>query len=809
MDFQQISHDVMRQYLGNFNAGLANGGAVLGTTPVTAGSFNFPITSADKQPTIRLGLPAPITAPVTPQSLNPPPAVSADKQPKFPAIGLADGGSIFDVRQQPTFPALPVSQQPGTTPVTASSTNPVITSADKQPTIPVQRLGLANSGLIPGKVDPTVADDVTINAKRGEYVFSPEVVTALGGPQVLDALAASVKQSIGMPPTVGPKMGGMPDAMGRMDKPGLADGGGVGPAADWYDPTQEKLRGFESEAAKGRDLPRGQGVRVGQGSPVVNTSPAVPVGTPYPPNPSTLPVVRTQPGMPDTTRFERGFSMGQEGATVSPARPAKAPLQIEYGIDGGSRTVPSRGPRPVAPAADVYQDARTMAGTGARPFVNNKALGLITKLANSPVAKGIGMAGAASQLYTGAQKTMQGDYLGGVNDLLAGGGYFAGPVGKAYSAGNAAGTVINSGINALGLGIDPNSGINGDYTPEQQAILDRSAEVKRRMANGTVTPKTAGIPMLPGGLYDTPNNRALMARITAQPDTSDTGLPSRQGPTTTPEQDDASRAAARTASEAGYAKSAAEQDANAERLQQRDKSAAIGLNLKNIQDSIANEARNAAYLATLGPDGTGKDNLAASKIRMDALKEQLGIAIGQYNLDEAAGSKREGLRMGLTEKQIADATARRGQDIVGVGNQAEMGIKKEDLALRREQGIGKQERADNALAVRELANEGVIQKIVADTYAKKLTEYAGLENAEQMALDAAEAAGAIARGDTVIPGVKGQEASSPWFGKNTPAVKARPQKIVPKKTAANPDKLASQYYSPAEIAAYKKSKGLI
>lgn len=699
--------------------GYAGGGAVQRTglamgTPIqdVRQQPTTPILSPAQQPTITIGISAdrqPGTTPVTAESLNPLPAVSAGQQPRLPAIGLADGGSpgLWTANRDasntnwkdmeainaaaappaatPVAPATsiattaaPATSAAGpsafagmggpTTEFTTSPTGSSYVGADyNQPNTLLSAfkgkpnafgttanarlgIGLANSGVIPGKVDPTVADDVTINAKIGEYYFSPEVVAALGGPQVLDALAASVKQSIGLPPTVGPKMHNEPDAMGRMDKPGLADGGPVD--REMYDGNGPLSRLITN-----------------------------------PPTAEGRPASQPAPLNYDTSNYGRG------------AVPAIASA-INTGVDRAGSWI-----------KDTFTD---------------------TNAANRPI---YGQPAAAP----------------------------AKPI--------------------VGL---PSHGGNAWTAPD----------APQPVATRPDTNMTA--------------QQMVSAATRATPQA--VGLPTRRDPDTTPEQDDASRRAAQTTLEAGYAKSAADQDANRERLQQRDKTTAIGLNLKNLQDSIANEARNAAYLATLGPNGTGKDNLAASKIRMDALNTQLGIATGQYKIDEDTGIRREGLRMGLTEKQIADLTTRRGQDINAAGDQAELGIKKDDLALRRETGIGKQERADNALAVRELANEGAIQKIVADTYAKKLTEYAGLENAEQMALDAAEAAGAIARGDTVIPGVKGIAATAPWFGKNTPEVKARPQKIVLKKTsrtAPSPDKLASQYYSPAEIAAYKKSKGLI
>jgi len=89
-----------------------------------------------------------------------------------------------------------------------------------------------------------------------------------------------------------------------------------GPATDFYDPASKRLSDYErvlfnSNIEKGMELPRRGGFRVGQGSPVVSTAPAVTVGSPYPPNPTTLPAIRQSGGVPDTSRFARGFTMGE------------------------------------------------------------------------------------------------------------------------------------------------------------------------------------------------------------------------------------------------------------------------------------------------------------------------------------------------------------------------------------------------------------------------------------------------------------------------------------------------------------------
>ena len=88
---------------------------------------------------------------------------------------------------------------------------------------PAPVAGLAKggiAGLIPGKINPKVADDVNINAKIGEYMMPQEVVSYLGVKK-LDELVEKVRKEIGWPQGTGPKSSGEPDGIGRHDKPGL------------------------------------------------------------------------------------------------------------------------------------------------------------------------------------------------------------------------------------------------------------------------------------------------------------------------------------------------------------------------------------------------------------------------------------------------------------------------------------------------------------------------------------------------------------------------------------------------------------
>lgn len=87
-------------------------------------------------------------------------------------------------------------------------------------------------GLIPGKVNHAVADDVTINAKKGEYIIPEEVVSYLGV-KFFNTLVEKTRHAIGAPQGLGAKTHNQTDNQGRRDMPqlqgitGLADGGTI------------------------------------------------------------------------------------------------------------------------------------------------------------------------------------------------------------------------------------------------------------------------------------------------------------------------------------------------------------------------------------------------------------------------------------------------------------------------------------------------------------------------------------------------------------------------------------------------------
>lgn len=86
--------------------------------------------------------------------------------------------------------------------------------------------GMANSGVIPGQINPNVADDTIINAKIGEFVLSVEDVQLLGGPEAIENMIIRLREEAGLPTEMGPKGHGEPDYLGRMDARGLSGSSG-------------------------------------------------------------------------------------------------------------------------------------------------------------------------------------------------------------------------------------------------------------------------------------------------------------------------------------------------------------------------------------------------------------------------------------------------------------------------------------------------------------------------------------------------------------------------------------------------------
>lgn len=90
------------------------------------------------------------------------------------------------------------------------------------------------AGIIPGRANPNVADDITINAKIGEYIL-PDYVVAVIGVDKLNQIVTGIQKQLGLPVGTGPKQHDQLDSLGRRDKSnlkaiaGFADAGEVGP----------------------------------------------------------------------------------------------------------------------------------------------------------------------------------------------------------------------------------------------------------------------------------------------------------------------------------------------------------------------------------------------------------------------------------------------------------------------------------------------------------------------------------------------------------------------------------------------------
>jgi hypothetical protein len=194
------------------------------------------------------------------------------------------------------------------------------------------RLGLANAGLIPGKVDPTVADDTTINAKKGEYVIPQEVVGALGT-NYLDKLVKSTKGKLGLPTEIGPKMHNQPDSMGRMDKPGLADGGALAERV-------KKMRGISTTAGNNQTFVKPLLQDQQENTPLTgaNARPAAPINT--------------WTGQPITTPAALPVSLGlrsAQAAEIPRAIPANTATAVTPSGYGTPQVQPTLIAAPIAP----------------------------------------------------------------------------------------------------------------------------------------------------------------------------------------------------------------------------------------------------------------------------------------------------------------------------------------------------------------------------------------------------------------------------------------------------------------------------
>ena len=228
--------------------GYALGGGIGGQSLWT-GATDRPRTWVDQRAIDQQKANSQIAAPIDQSSIGsvPPsqPAQSATYSAAIPSQPPANGVFTMKARDYctPTQPLSVIGTNQNTgQEFTASGQTATPSKSPELPSTPAapapQKIaGLARGGKtpgsrpIPGKVDTKVADDVTINAKKGEFVLSVEDVALLGGADKLESDIKQLRKQAGLPTEMGPKRPDEPDAMGRMDKPGLngkaglADGG--------------------------------------------------------------------------------------------------------------------------------------------------------------------------------------------------------------------------------------------------------------------------------------------------------------------------------------------------------------------------------------------------------------------------------------------------------------------------------------------------------------------------------------------------------------------------------------------------------
>jgi len=294
--------------------------------------------------------------------------------------GLADGGLVHRIAKfadrVDNFLGIAGSPSARTAPAPAPRPQPQQTATAQQQAVTDVKSrrnqeaeimkGLANGGgitdgLIPGKVDPAVADDVTINAKKGEYVLSVEDVKLLGGPEAVEAMVKRMRAQAGLPTHTGPKRHDQPDSLGRMDKPklrgiadvpGLAGGGLLKTWNDSNDASNRELeRNFPGTAtapvqSKEQSLadagvaiakPRGISTIAGDAS-----TPFVPAfqGTPTPATPSPTPnvwqqIYSAQPKPKPVLNVDAATQKPIAGQVASPT-PSPVPTSKPAGIASGA-----------------------------------------------------------------------------------------------------------------------------------------------------------------------------------------------------------------------------------------------------------------------------------------------------------------------------------------------------------------------------------------------------------------------------------------------------------------------------------------
>lgn len=237
---------------------------------------------------------------------------------------------------------------------------------------------------------------------------------------------------------------------------------------------------------------------------------------------------------------------------------------------------------------------------------------------------------------------------------------------------------------------------------------------------------------------------------------------------------------AEAANNAIYAKQAAQQDVDRAAYQAQQDREARQLGDRNMKQEIANATNNLAYLSTLGPDGDGKSNSSTAQMRLNMLLDQQNKGIKQQEVDNVA----QGQRLGLQGTQYQSDNT-----LAGTKLTAEEGAKARMYAADQIR-IGREAEAkDKALytptkaEAARIAAEGKRADMVSKAGTDAYTAYLKINPEDEAgAIQAGQTAMALANGDTIIAGTKGQEGTSGILGiGGKPAVAAVPTRIIPKK----------------------------
>lgn len=265
---------------------------------------------------------------------------------------------------------------------------------------------------------------------------------------------------------------------------------------------------------------------------------------------------------------------------------------------------------------------------------------------------------------------------------------------------------------------------------------------------------------------------------------------SARGATTTPEQDDASRLAARTLSEAGYAKSAAEQDKARGILEVANRSKALNDRVVELSKPLKQDLYDASFIGEANMSNTSYKNYLAKqglfKQELDGRKAELASATGQQELNDTNQNKldQENVRGGfsLQDQELRNQGAAEQAAVSGGFHvraaQAGKELSPEDKALKTAQTkVLNEQPTKTELAAQAAENK---KAEITQNQRSKIAEARAKAYAELIAVgdpDAASKADDVGMqveagltGRKYTPGLAGQKKTG-WFGFGKPEVK--------------------------------------